>query len=1419
MKVQLKNVALLLPILILAGAAPCYAWIKILQGEKVTVGINHYVAIACSSNEIGGFYDYYNWSEYWGGGTWLTGLSGRYAVFLFDPNFTATSPSPFATGTLKLYTGYYGSVDSIKITAWPEGNFKTGTTCGEGDPVAPSFGNMFQQESEFSYACRGNKLSLGFNRIYAAREIENADLDCRTKWQRPLGYGWTHNYNIYLTMVAGGTYNSNWDVKLHDRNGSVFLFTWNSTYGVYKSEKGNHDYMVKSGSSPNIQWVLRRGDGLTYYFKQTEDLAGRLDSISDNNGNKLRLTYSGTDLTKVEDDMLRAVNIRYHSGTPYVKYVYSPPDTITGYRYNFNYTLNGSQYDLVTVSYKDPTRSDSTTLLYRYYYDANHMLKVRSLPTGRNTEYNDTTGSSRKWDRLTYWYDSDRKLRYEEVVNGDGDTTLSNDKVLYKAHFKYFSAASGYPDSTVVYYHDGPSATGALSPFVDTVPSVPASNYYQKILRFNTTGYYSSELLRSSSGDSAKISYGSYDNDYNPGTITDPNGSITSFKYFAYRDSTQAWRYAPLPDTVKYPNGDTVFTYYSAKAGNRVFFLADSSVDEMHEKTVHLYDNLGNDTAVVYKDRVLADGDGSAHDVTNRYHYNTGGNMIEILDPRNSKTIMHFAPGDTGAFMTEHRIDMAPSGEGSEDIVFKYGYNYDRLTMDTLTFYRDYPNNPSQVIYKNDIQGRPIKILQPDNGYDTLVYDKRGNLLEKYSKRSDTTFVKTTYAYDAQNHLAKVREYRAPNDSANAFDSTYYTYNLNGRMLSLTNALSRATDYAYKMDRMIRVSYPDTTKDSLGYWADGNLKTKTDRNGQVTYYEYDGYSGGCLCNSRYRLTKKKYYDSLDHYINGFSYPSDTVIFDYDKVGNRTKMIDMLGTTLYAYDELYRLKSDSSGYLNTKVKYLYDQANNRTRMKVFKGDDTTTCYLDQEYRHYDNANRVDTVRIDGKNIIFTYWDTGLPKKMVYPANYDGDYPFEEYWANARGYIDSISGSYYSHDLAPHVQTYYRNRYTYNALGDRVSHYKYLTRPGTTSLSGTVGYSYDGLRRLVQVRNPSGFDNGDTITYTYDAAGNRLKKDYRKTSDINYYYNAANNQIYGDGASDYSYDDNGNLTYKEFGRDRYFYIYDCENRIAKVKLSSDSTLFYYNGDGVRLKKLGTKDSSIQYIPDGMYSAVERRTNGNLRYKYVYANGMLLARIDSSGNKHYYYHDGLGSIIGVCDGTNICKSYLYDEFGDSIGTWGSTPYNAYRYTGQEYDGVPLNAYNLRAREYYPKLGRFMQNDPIGDKGGSLNWYTYVANNPINWTDITGLVCGSGWNDPLIPDHYIWGYSFVNACTIHDKCYGTCGETKDHCDEEFLVNMMSECINKFSPMDPRRYECYATAQMYYSAVWWGGWPAWNNAQCKCKK
>ena len=62
--------------------------------------------------------------------------------------------------------------------------------------------------------------------------------------------------------------------------------------------------------------------------------------------------------------------------------------------------------------------------------------------------------------------------------------------------------------------------------------------------------------------------------------------------------------------------------------------------------------------------------------------------------------------------------------------------------------------------------------------------------------------------------------------------------------------------------------------------------------------------------------------------------------------------------------------------------------------------------------------------------------------------------------------------------------------------------------------------------------------------------------------------------------------------------------------------------------------------------------------------------------------------------------------------------------RFPGQYYDTENKLFYNLN-RYYNPELGRYMEPDPIGLEGG-LNVYNYVAGNPVDNVDPSGLCLG---------------------------------------------------------------------------------------------
>jgi len=90
-------------------------------------------------------------------------------------------------------------------------------------------------------------------------------------------------------------------------------------------------------------------------------------------------------------------------------------------------------------------------------------------------------------------------------------------------------------------------------------------------------------------------------------------------------------------------------------------------------------------------------------------------------------------------------------------------------------------------------------------------------------------------------------------------------------------------------------------------------------------------------------------------------------------------------------------------------------------------------------------------------------------------------------------------------------------------------------------------------------------------------------------------------------------------------------------------------------------------------------------------------------------------------------VTDTYSMDVFGLPLSSSGSTP-NPYRGVYPErsrrggawgYITDPSGMLQLGARFYWPEIGRFISQDPIGE--GS-NWYAYAGSNPLVYADPSG-------------------------------------------------------------------------------------------------
>ncbi len=98
-------------------------------------------------------------------------------------------------------------------------------------------------------------------------------------------------------------------------------------------------------------------------------------------------------------------------------------------------------------------------------------------------------------------------------------------------------------------------------------------------------------------------------------------------------------------------------------------------------------------------------------------------------------------------------------------------------------------------------------------------------------------------------------------------------------------------------------------------------------------------------------------------------------------------------------------------------------------------------------------------------------------------------------------------------------------------------------------------------------------------------------------------------------------------------------------------------------------------------------------------------------------------------------------------------------------------LNCYG--ARNYDPGTGRFLSEDPIGFKGGDINLFRYLQNQPVNYTDPTGNYSSSG-ND--CESKALMEY-FVNLDTNDLRsCDVLLEKAMDRCDRKVAITSGKE-------------------------------------------
>jgi RHS repeat-associated protein len=689
--------------------------------------------------------------------------------------------------------------------------------CHCGDPVEPSTGDFSESQTDLSIGGRG--VGLDLTRAYstaAAVASESPGM---------FGYGWSNSFSDHLLFAEGGK-----QVTVVGGDGSTTPFT-ETGKGTFAAASWSQDTLSGSGESG---YALTTPDQTEYDFSNT----GRLESITDRNGNQTTLSYDEAGRLKaITDPAERQITFAYN-GEGLVESAKDPMGRTVKYEYT------GKELASVILPGEESPN-------WQFEYDASH--RMTSMTDGRGGK---TTNEYDKSNRVISQTDPAKRTRtFEYAPFHTRITNKANGAVTdmwFTSNNEPFSITRGYgtADATTQTF----SYDEAGNPLSETDGNGHTTTY-----TYNAAGDRTS--MTDADGNVTKWEYNGA---HELISQTTPNGETTTIKHDANGNPETISRPAPEAKT-------QTFSFAYASNGD-----LESTTDPLERTWSYEYDGHGDRKATIDPE-----GDKAT------FAYNEDSERTSSVSPRGN---------EGGAEPSEYTTSIKRDPRGRiEEIIdplghtTKFAYDSDgNLKSETdakghTTKYTYDPDNeltatekPSGAVLETEYDGAGEVIAQTDANEHTTSYVR--NVLEepieitdplgrktaqtfnaagKLKTVTDPTKRVTTYAYDPANRLEAISyseeatpdvsfEYDPDGNLTKMVDGSgesTYKYDQLGRLETTTNGHGETIGYAYDLaNEPKQIVYPNGKAVNQTFDAASRLKSISDWLGNTTSFTYDANS-------------------------------------------------------------------------------------------------------------------------------------------------------------------------------------------------------------------------------------------------------------------------------------------------------------------------------------------------------------------------------------------------------------------------------------------------------------------------------------------------------------------------------------------------------------------------------------------------